>query len=423
MQPLMCSVAESEIEGKAVWKRAGSNIKYYRNNFFIKTQRKALFSATFTIQFPCSNDTCYIAYHYPYSYSRLLVDISKWQQQADKRPDVFFSVQTLTKTLLGNSVPILTVTSASSDNQDRQYAVLSARVHPGESNSSWVMKGLINRLLDSSTESELLRQKFIFKIVPMINPDGVIVGNHRTSLSAKDLNRQWINPDENAHPEIHSFKNIFYVLQKVGITPYIFIDFHGHSCQKDLFLYGCLPSKSWMAPYDYDNPSAYSSKSNFPSAGSLDNLWKPSTHEGLMADFSNIFKSDTAHKDVWENRICLQLSQILSASLPAFSEAACSYAVQKTKESTARVVVWRQFGVLRSYTMESSYCGVLKNCYDDLSDEGHQISTKLLETAGARVLDAFLVLLQRRGEKNDYSSFDSSQREENYESDRDSMLS
>ena len=28
-----------------------------------------------------------------------------------------------------------------SDVEDRQYVVLSSRVHPGESNSSWVMKG------------------------------------------------------------------------------------------------------------------------------------------------------------------------------------------------------------------------------------------------------------------------------------------
>ena len=31
--------------------------------------------------------------------------------------------------------------------------------------------------------------------------------------------------------------------------------------------------------------------------------------------------------------------------------------VERVKEATARVVVWRQIGVVRSYTMESSYCG------------------------------------------------------------------
>lgn len=34
-----------------------------------------------------------------------------------------------------------------------------------------------------------LRDKFVFKIIPMLNPDGVIVGNYRCSLAAVDLNR------------------------------------------------------------------------------------------------------------------------------------------------------------------------------------------------------------------------------------------
>lgn len=36
-----------------------------------------------------------------------------------------------------------------------------------------------------------MRRHVIFKIVPMINPDGVVFGNYRTSLSGKDLNRQF----------------------------------------------------------------------------------------------------------------------------------------------------------------------------------------------------------------------------------------
>ena len=36
-----------------------------------------------------------------------------------------------------------------------------------------------------------MRKHVVFKTVPMINPDGVIFGNFRTSLSGKDLNRQF----------------------------------------------------------------------------------------------------------------------------------------------------------------------------------------------------------------------------------------
>jgi len=36
----------------------------------------------------------------------------------------------------------------------------------------------------------------------MLNPDGVIHGNNRTSISGEDLNRVWQNPNKYLHPEI-----------------------------------------------------------------------------------------------------------------------------------------------------------------------------------------------------------------------------
>jgi murein tripeptide amidase MpaA len=43
---------------------------------------------------------------------------------------------------------------------------------------------------------------FIFHIVPMLNPDGVIAGNFRTSYSGKDLNRQFNKLNKYIFPEI-----------------------------------------------------------------------------------------------------------------------------------------------------------------------------------------------------------------------------
>lgn len=51
---------------------------------------------------------------------------------------------------------------------------------------------------------------------------------------------------------------------------------------------------------------------------------------------------------------------MLDCIAPQFSLANCSFVVEKTKEATGRVVVWRQIGVNRSYTMESTYCGMDK---------------------------------------------------------------
>ncbi len=48
----------------------------------------------------------------------------------------------------------------------------------------------------------------IFKIVPMINPDGVIHGNYRSSLGGCDLNRRWKKPKRKLHPTVFYVKEL-----------------------------------------------------------------------------------------------------------------------------------------------------------------------------------------------------------------------
>ena len=48
----------------------------------------------------------------------------------------------------------------------------------------------------------------IFLIVPMINVDGVIAGNYRTSMAGNDLNRRYIEPDQRVHPEVCLIKTL-----------------------------------------------------------------------------------------------------------------------------------------------------------------------------------------------------------------------
>ena len=53
-----------------------------------------------------------------------------------------------------------------------------------------------------------MRKNVVFKIIPMINPDGVIFGNFRTSLSGKDLNRQFKAKNQDLIPEVSELKNL-----------------------------------------------------------------------------------------------------------------------------------------------------------------------------------------------------------------------
>jgi hypothetical protein len=43
-------------------------------------------------------------------------------------------------------------------------------VHPGETNASWLMKGALQQLLADTEEAARLRDNFVFKVVPMLNP-------------------------------------------------------------------------------------------------------------------------------------------------------------------------------------------------------------------------------------------------------------
>ncbi|XP_058012531.1 cytosolic carboxypeptidase 4 [Ahaetulla prasina] len=359
MQPVMYSVKEA-LQGRPHWIRVGYDISYYKNHYRNcapaeagSPRTKSCYTLTFSLVFPHQEDVCYLAYHYPYTYSTMMSHLDILEQTRNPKK-VFFKRQTLCHTLAGNACPLLTVTAMPESEsrkdleqfRDRPYVVLTARVHPGESNSSWVMKGTLEFLLSNDPLADLLRQCFIFKIIPMLNPDGVINGHQRCSLSGDDLNRQWLNPSPVYHPTIYHSKGLLYYLKSQGRVPVVFCDYHGHSQRKNVFLYGCSIKET---------------------------LWQA----GCTVDTSKVTE-DVGYRT---------LPKILDKVAPAFLMSSCSFLLEKSRDSTARVVVWREIGVLRSYTMESTYSGCSHGLY-----KGLQMGTSELEEMGAKFCLGLLVL-------------------------------
>lgn len=121
------------------------------------------------------------------------------------------SRRTLCKTIHGEDCDVVTISSRDNleDYHKRKGVVLTARVHPGETVGSWMMRGLLYFLTDpEDLEARLLRENFVFKVIPMLNPDGVINGNYRCSLAGCDLNRRWKAPSSVIHPEIYHTKKL-----------------------------------------------------------------------------------------------------------------------------------------------------------------------------------------------------------------------
>jgi murein tripeptide amidase MpaA len=58
------------------------------------------------------------------------------------------------------------------------------------------MSNLIKELSTNFKKYESLLACNIVKLIPMVNPDGVVIGNSRSSLAGVDLNRRWSNPSK-----------------------------------------------------------------------------------------------------------------------------------------------------------------------------------------------------------------------------------
>ena len=94
--------------------------------------------------------------------------------------------------------------------KDKPIIFITARVHPGETPASFLMNGIIKFLLDKTNIfSKILRKFFVFKIVPIINVDGVYRGYYRYDTNSFNMNRHYINPNPKILSEIYAIKRIF----------------------------------------------------------------------------------------------------------------------------------------------------------------------------------------------------------------------
>lgn len=88
----------------------------------------------------------------------------------------YCTLRVLCHSLAGNAVYVVTVTSRGVgrvEGRTKKAVVVTARVHPGETNSSWMMEGFLDFLLGDSEDAQLLRDTFVFKVSELM-----LVGSH-----------------------------------------------------------------------------------------------------------------------------------------------------------------------------------------------------------------------------------------------------
>ncbi|PAA91645.1 hypothetical protein BOX15_Mlig032425g2 [Macrostomum lignano] len=352
MKPLLYSekLAATDSVG---WHRRGHHIRYSRNVTRLQSallhRDMVYYQLEWQMEFPHPEDSCYVAHSYPYTYSDLRADLIALQ--SDQSRSRFIKEEVLCQTRAGNSCFLLTVTDESDaesrrNSHSKPGVVVTARVHPGESNSSWMMKGLVDFLTGDSATACCLRKHFVFKLVPMLNPDGVIVGNYRTSLAARDLNRNYRHPRPEAFPTVYHTKRMLERLQQERPV-ILYCDLHGHSRKSNVFMYGC-----------------------------------DSQYRGVDADQVNSVRLKINPEGFLKERLFPWLVSRCSPQL--FSYRGCKFNIRKCKEATGRVVMWRQFGIENSFTMEATFSGTSASMSDcrhfntnDLESMGHSLASAL----------------------------------------------
>ena len=299
---------------------------------------------SYTITDELKGAPIYFAYCFPYTYTNLQQYLLSLSLNPKNKNMLKFGV--LNKTICGNPLDVVYISNFNNDNnitnnnnysgnssssniiqdidnnnnntninnnnnnnEDKSIICLTARVHPGESNSSYVIEGVIDALLSNIADD--LRSKYIFKIIPMLNPDGVINGNYRNNIIGKDLNRLWSDPRKNMCPTIYHSKK--FISQN---KPIFYCDFHGHSSIPNCCLYGC-------------SQNAKQSKKILNKAYRY--------HEERV--FMRIFEKNAHY----------------------YNKGSSRYTISKPKIRTARAVVYNELGVTMSYCLETSTMCVNSN--------------------------------------------------------------
>eukprot|EP00049_Salpingoeca_infusionum_P000185 m.37923 g.37923 ORF g.37923 m.37923 type:complete len:1151 (+) comp10143_c0_seq1:203-3655(+) len=305
MQPVLYSEKAAKTEGKG-WHRQGTNVCYFQNRTPVPAKPgRFYYTLSFEVVFEHTNDVVYLAHCYPYTYTMLQRYLTKLLR--DPQRSAVVRQRVLCRTLANNVCDLLTVTNfgvSQAEMAARKGVVITARVHPGESNASYMMKGFIDYITSDAEDAKVLRDHFVFKIIPMMNPDGVIVGNYRCSLAAADLNRTYKHTIRELFPTVYACKIMMQRLAR-DRPVLLYCDLHGHSRNQNVFIYGC-------------------------------------NHK-------------TIPKRLLKERI---FPFMMSKNGPShFSYKSSKFSVKRSKESTGRIVTWRELNLVNSFTMEATFCG------------------------------------------------------------------
>lgn len=132
-----------------------------------------------------TNDTIYMAYWYPFTYS----DVEDYLSEIEANPYVV-DLGVRDTSYFGRNIYGYVITDTSVPDDLKQKVIIQNRQHAMESPGSLVAQGLSKYLLYSTDSISIkLKQRAKFYFYPMMNPDGVVEGGN--PIGGPDHNDEW----------------------------------------------------------------------------------------------------------------------------------------------------------------------------------------------------------------------------------------
>lgn len=102
---------------------------------------------------------------------------------------------------------------------------------------------MLNGALDlitnlKSEQGKQLRKNYVFKIIPILNPDGVARGYYRLDTLGQNLNRFYNCATKRDQPTVWAAKAAVVQCSQEYQNLEVYIDFHAHASKKGVFMFG-----------------------------------------------------------------------------------------------------------------------------------------------------------------------------------------
>ncbi|XP_022820628.1 cytosolic carboxypeptidase 6-like [Spodoptera litura] len=242
MTPLVRSTSRPK------WQRIPRRLIFYHRSL-VHRGRKIL---SIAFAFDREEDVYQFSAAASYSYSRLQKHLATWE----KRAQAFATRQSIAQTTQKRRIDLVTIGDYNVKEKEevkedpaltkvkpavtkKRVVLIIARTHGGEPPSSFVCQGFLDYLLGSSEKAVALRNNIILEVIPMLNPDGVFLGNQRSDLLGGDLNRCWNRATSFAHPALVAVNDLLKKLaSEKNVQLDFIIDIHADISHEGVFVRG-----------------------------------------------------------------------------------------------------------------------------------------------------------------------------------------